>query len=698
MLNFLARAVLAQLLVGEAFVICYVISSRLLGHVPTMLRWVGLVASAGWLASLTFHLLAALGAFHLLGATLLLGVLTAAVLGGCAADGSWRRSLARDARFLRWVRRRLRRSPQRWFVLAFFAASLPIVVRPLILPPLAWDSLTYHAVKAAMWVQNSGRLEMHGPGTWSYYPNMWAGGEVFTSWAMLLFHSDLLAMEVDAVEWIALGFALVALARELGIREPYASAAAGFALVVPTLRISIGAGYVEAALLVMAVSALALAVRFLERGSLGAFYLSACASGVAASVKFPFFPISSLALAVCVARVITLQASLPTRIARAAAAVSLFALVLAPWPWNAYRETGFPFSPLPIELLGKRLGEATPEMEWYMEQPGSAAPGESEWGQLRQALVDERMGPGLTTMLAVAVSFAAWPFLWRRHRLGLLLVGSTVIATWATYHAPGLELVRRSFASSGVRFLLPALLPSVIVSAAFCRFLPRFGRAYFLFLLAGTLFQLLLYLPYGLSAPGARALVVLLLCLAVGVAAARWIVLWPVRTGYRAAALIALFTFALLALKILRDDLRFELFRREFLIHPIHPYWLEAAAIVDPPQRAHRIAVTSGPWQDLDNWVVYPFLGRAFQNQVLYVPVSGDGAVHHFGLAPLNDEYARTADLVRWEAQLREQAFTEVMSFRPPSIELPWMESHPARFRRLAGETGDWGLFAVLKP
>jgi hypothetical protein len=144
--------------------------------------------------------------------------------------------------------------------------------------------------------------------------------------------------------------------------------------------------------------------------------------------------------------------------------------------------------------------------------------------------------------------------------------------------------------------------------------------------------------------------------------------------------------------------LRFELFRREFLIHPIHPYWLEAAAIVDPPERAHRIAVTSGPWQDLDNWVVYPFLGRAFQNHVLYVPVSGNGAVHHFGLAPLNDEYARTADLVRWEARLREQGFTEVMSFRPPSIELPWMESHPARFRRLAGETGDWGLFAILKP
>jgi hypothetical protein len=697
MLSFLARAALAQLLIGAAFIICHVVSARLLGRVPTMLRWVGLVASAGWLASLAFQLLAAFSAFHLLGATLVLSALTAAVLGTCGV-GSSRRWLARDARFLRRIGRLLRRSPHRWLVVAFFAASVPIVVRPLILPPLAWDSLTYHGVKAAMWVQNNGRLEMHGPGTWSYYPNMWAGGEVFTSWAMLLFHGDLLAMEVDVVQWIALGLALVALARELGIREPYASAATGFALVVPTLRISIGSGYVETALLAMAVSAMALAVRFLERGSLGALYLSACASGVAAGIKFPFLPVSSLTLAVCAIRTISLKTPLATRAVRVTVAASLFALVLAPWPWNAYRETGLPFSPLPVELLGKRLGRATPEMEWYMARPDSASPGESAWGRLRQALLDERMGPGLTTMVAVAVSLAAWPLLWRRHRLGLLLVGSTILATWAAYHAPSLEVIRGSFASSAVRFLLPALLPSIIVSAALCRSLPRFGRAYFLFLLAGTFFQLLLYLPYGLSAPGARALGALVACLAVGAVVVRWIVLLPVRTGYRAAVLAALVAFALVGLKMLRDDLRFELFRREFLIHPIHPYWLEAAAIVDRPQTPHRIAVTSGPWQDLDNWVVYPFLGRALQNQVTYVPVSRDGAIHHFGLGSLNDQYVRTADLARWEARLREQDFTEVMSFRPPSIELDWMESHPAQFRRLAGEAGDWGLFAVLNP
>jgi hypothetical protein len=694
MLSFLARAVLAQLLFGEAFVSSYVVSLRLLGRAPTLLRWVGIVVCAALLSSVVFHLLAAVGAFQLLWATICLSGLTVAIL--TSSGHGVRRWLTRDARFLRRLQRLWSRSPYRWIVFAFFAASLPIVVRPLLLPPLGWDSLTYHAVKAAMWVQNGGKLPMNGPGTWSYYANMWAGGEVFTSWAMLPFHSDLLAMAVDVAEWLALGLALVALARELGIREPYASAAAGFALAIPTLRISIGSGYVEAALLMLAVSALALAVRFLERGSLGALYLSVGASGVAAGIKFPFLPLGLLIVAICVLRAITLRASAAARMAHVTAAALLFGLVLAPWPWSVYRETGHPFSPLPVELFGTRLGEPTPEVQWYIDRPDSAELGESELTMLRHALLEERMGPGPTTMVAVVVSLVAWPLLLRRRPLGLLLVGSTIAATWAEYQAPGLSVVRRYFASSGVRFLLPALLPSVILSVAFCRAYPRLGRAYLLFLVAGTFFQTLLYLPHGLSAPGMHALLVLLLALSIIAAVARWIARLRRPIGLRLGAFVALLTVALLGLRALRDEMRIDLFRREYSIHPINPYWGEAAAMVDPPEQAHRIAVTSGPWQDLDNWVVYPFLGRELQNEVLYVPTGRDDTLHHFGGGTLNDEYVRTADLASWERRLRDHAVTEVMSFRPASIELGWMESHPTVFRRLAGETGEWGLFAVL--
>src|SRR5262249_46321778 len=157
---------------------------------------------------------------------------------------------------------------------------------------------------------------------------------------------------------------------------------------------------------------------------------------------------------------------------------------------------------------------------------------------------------------------------------------------------------------------------SVVWSVTFYARFPRLGRLYRLFLLGGAFFQLLLYLPYGMSASGARALCWVLVGACGLVAIVR--ILWrlPLPLGARRIALVTLVAIALLGLSMLRDRTRAELFRGEFMIHPIHPYWLDAATIVDQPQNARRIAVTSGPMQDLDNWIVYPFLGRVLQNEV----------------------------------------------------------------------------------
>jgi hypothetical protein len=693
MVTLFARAVLAQLLLAEAFLASYAIALRLLAGTPTLLRWVGVAVCTALLFTVGFHVLAAFGAFDLLHASVALTVLAGAVVWYVPAEGL-RRSLGRDVRFAGRVYRHCRNGQHRWVVLAFLVVSLPILLRPFVLPPLGWDTLTYHGVKAAMWMQHAGEQSMHGPGTWAYYATMWAGGEVFTSWAMLLFHGDLLAMEVDVVEWLALGLALTALARGIGVREPYASTAVVFAMAVPTLRISVGSGYVETALLMAAFSGLALAVSFLNRGSLGAFYLSIAAIAVAAGIKVPFVPVSLCILAIELARIVTLRLRTQTSALHIGAGVALFLSILAPWPLRAWRQTGLPLSPLPVELFGMKLGEPPPEVQWYMDR-GSLT-GASELGDLRQSLFQERMGPGATTMVAVGVSLLVWPLLWRRRAWPAALLCSTIAATWAAYYAPNLSLVRHEFASSGVRFLLPALLASVVLSVTFCARFPRLGRLYRLFLLGGAFFQLLLYLPYGMSASGVRALCGVFVGACGLVVSAR--VLWRLSLpgGARPIAFVALVATALLGLSVLRDRTRTELFRGEFTIHPIHPYWLEAATIVDQPEGARRIAVTSGPMQDLDNWIVYPFLGRTLQNEVLYVPIARDGVIHHFGGGHRNEDLARSGDFLSWSRRLRSGKITAVMSFRPASVELEWMESHPEQFRRLAGESGDWGLFAVV--
>jgi len=695
--SFFARAALAELLVVEALLASYVAGRRLLPRETSITRWVGVLTCLAILASIEFHVLRVVGAFHLSGALLLQTLVTATALKLAASPQDLRRWLARDAHFVRALRRRHRRSPFRWVAVAFAALSLPIVLRPLLLPPMGWDTLTYHAVKAAMWVQNAGTLPMNGPGTWAFYAPIWAGGEVFTAWAMLPFHSDLLAMAVDAAEWLALGLALFALARELGIPEPAGSAAVGFALAIPTLRISVGSGYVEVALLWMIISAWAMAGRFLQRGSLGAYYLAAGAAGVAAGIKFTFLPASLLTLAALAAGMMAHPSPPRGRLLHLAAGAGLFAVILLPWLWATVQLTGLPFSPFPVKLLGVSLGRTPPEVELYVFRPDLEAASPSELALLLRSLFEERMGPGMTTMIAVGASLAAWPLLWRRHARLVLFLGLAIVASWLTFFVPGLSVARRFFSSSAVRYLLPALVPSVVLSAGLCRARSRLGRVYLLFLIAGSFFQLLLYLPYGWSSACAAGLALLIVTFGLVGFVGRQ-VFRSLRPGpFRFAALAATGVVALFCLGEIRDELRFDLYRRDFVIHPFHRYWLDAARALDSPAQKHRIAITSGPHEDLDNWLVYPFLGRALQNDVVYVPPSRDGAVHHFGRSDANAEYARSADFASWKSRLLERGVTDVVSFRPASVELGWMESHPQQFQRRAGDAGDWGVFAVVE-
>jgi hypothetical protein len=236
----------------------------------------------------------------------------------------------------------------------------------------------------------------------------------------------------------------------------------------------------------------------------------------------------------------------------------------------------------------------------------------------------------------------------------------------------------------------------VVLAGAFGRYHTRAGRAFLLFLWATVFFLLIHWAPYGLSGPCARALLVLMAAVACLLIALRWLRQRPIGLAWRAAATSVLIAFALTGLDRLRGDIRADLLHLEFTNHDLTRYWVDPALIVDGPDQPRRIAVTSGPWQDIDNWLVLPFMGRALQNEALYIPVSEDGEVRHFGEPPVNAEYDRSANYESWRSRLLGRNIAVVMSFPPASIELGWMEMHPRDFRRLAGESRKWGLFSVI--
>jgi len=686
----LARALSAELLAAGLLIIGYVVAARMLPRASTLLHWVGVVVSAAWIGSAIFHLLSSFGAFRLpvvLASTALFMALASSV----GQRQRLRSRLKRDRRCLGWLRQHLARSPNRVVTLAISLISAIVVLQSLLLPPLGWDSLTYHAVKAATWLQRGGIADLVAPGNWALYRSFWAGAEVLTAWSMLPFHADTLAMATQGVCWLALGLALVALVRELGAREPYASSVAALALATPTVRMQVGTGYVELVQLAFLISGMALGVAFLRRPQSGLLVLTAAAVGLAAGVKFTAAPTSLLVLVVISLGALARRA--PSR--WIAVSFAIFSVSIAPWLWNAYRTSGAPLSPVPLSLLGLPLGVANPEIEAYLDRPIPPSSITTELGRLTDTLLKGYENPGAATVVAMLVGIASLPSLLRRRPLPALLVLLVLGANWLQYYSRGLSVVRHYWPASSVRFLMVPLVLGAALSAIPYRAYDRRGRYYLWFLWIGTLFDLVLYLAQDVTPGCALGIGVLFSALAILSSGLFGLFRCTRSKVARIAGSIAAASFFLLIVEVAHDRLRSELAHVGFVRGPVEPYWFGASTLVDDPSRPHRIAVTSGPWVMADNWFVYPFLGRKLQNEALYLSTARGGNIHHFGSPAINEEYSRAADFGSWLAHLRRARATHVMSFSPPSIELGWMESHPELFTKLSGDAGDWGLFAL---
>jgi len=168
-------------------------------------------------------------------------------------------------------------------------------------------------------------------------------------------------------------------------------------------------------------------------------------------------------------------------------------------------------------------------------------------------------------------------------------------------------------------------------------------------------------------------------------------------TMVRLTVRLAIVGVALFGLTSARDGLRSQLFHSDYTLHWFAGwrYWVDAADIMDVPHQHLRVAVLGGAEQNQDNWFVYPFMGRRLQNEVVYVPPTGTGRLQNYDGGQLWTSLVQSSNYWAWRMRLAKLQISHVMSFRPASIELGWMEAHPESFERLAGAAGDWGLFAV---
>lgn len=142
---------------------------------------------------------------------------------------------------------------------------------------------------------------------------------------------------------------------------------------------------------------------------------------------------------------------------------------------------------------------------------------------------------------------------------------------------------------------------------------------------------------------------------------------------------------------VVRDNTRYALLQNIEVFPTFPSYWVAGAKILDEVGTPHRIAVTAGPDRRLISWPMYYFLGSRYQNKLVYIPVTMDGTIK-----PLIPGIEEKADYLSWQHRLVDTKIDNVVSFKPNSVELKWMEQHRDRFQRMFDDGNSWGIYKVL--
>lgn len=102
------------------------------------------------------------------------------------------------------------------------------------IPPYVWDTVVYHLVNVAEWVQKGKIFHVITPVERVYWP---ANFEVFETWFVVFLHNDLLVKVGPFLAYIVTGFSAYALARAIGLNNILSTSAAVFYIFTPSLAI-----------------------------------------------------------------------------------------------------------------------------------------------------------------------------------------------------------------------------------------------------------------------------------------------------------------------------------------------------------------------------------------------------------------------------------------------------------------------------
>jgi len=343
----LATCVAAPVLVCAVGWTSYLTALRLLRPAPTSVRASAATILSYWVLTFLFYALSPLGAFRL-------PIVLPTLLGSCAlAHCAWavrvdaRATLVNDCLRGRELVTNVARSGLRWLAWGAAILILVLTLRASVAPPLGWDALTYHLVKAGRWVQAGGWTAQTGADAWSHYDYFPINGEVLWAWTMLIAQGDRYLGLAGIGVWLSSLLGTYTASRALGATEPRAVQAAIVLGFTPAVFRFVTTSYVDNVLLAAEMLSLVFVRRAVMHGSASDAVLALSALGFAAGVKPTALPPLGLGLTVVALAAVWRRSPAGKRVWQALACLTAAAVALPPYV-RAWIDKGSPSYPFPL--------------------------------------------------------------------------------------------------------------------------------------------------------------------------------------------------------------------------------------------------------------------------------------------------------------------------------------------------------------
>lgn len=621
------------------------------------------------------------------------------------------RNLQADIEPIRsWAREGL---ASRWAALLIICGFVVLLSlsRALLMPPLAWDCLTYHLTSSALWIKKGTLLFFRAPDVIEYSSHYQVNGQIFTSWLLLPFHNDLLVNTMNFPLTLLGGTSCYAIARELGLTRKEASWAPALICFSPVIYSQITTEYVDIAIFAFCSASVLFSLRYLHRGYINDGLLAFVAAGILLGIKYTGIPAVGLIFIALTIKTITLIRY--SGFIKKLSIILLAILILCALGGRMYIlnsiEAKNPLYPIPVKIFDHEIFEGSYKLEqieeWipeYEEEKGRDK--FSWWDKEYRKFLYRPVTAGPKFLLFFILAFISF---FTRPREVPKMVWYFLAAMWiipiALFYTdtPANAARRGPFIDISTRFLSHSLALFTIQGLVVIQKINMHFRKIHFFLTALVAWDLLHInkthiWEVAVLYPFIVLVILLVLILsALAVMVIKWFATKEktslISTGAgpsglsgritrRGVAYVLVFIFltgGLYLLQIYRDDTRYAYYHTHADFGTIPKALVNGWEFLDQPDEKKTIALTMDWEPPGGNWFFYPLLGRGLQNDIVYISAKHKREVPIF----YDRGKIRGKNFSIWLYNLKKNKVDYIFVQQPWPIELRWMLRYKNKFK-----------------